>query len=599
MNAGKVRAPAAGESRQPASMPASAVAAGDAEGLRLRALETARDRLLAAGLVFVVAFLICAGRLVDLGAFGGGSADGPAAAAVTGTVGRGDIVDRNGVLLATSLPTASLFADPKEVLDPRAASAALAQVFPSLDRNWLLSMLTHDSRFVWLRRNLNPAEQNAVNRLGIPGLGFRTEYRRVYPQGRSSAHVLGRADIDEFGVAGIERSFDAVLANGETVRLSLDMRIQQTVRDELLAVVREHRAVGGAGVVLDVATGELLAMVSLPDFDPNAPVNPEDQARFNRVSQGVYEMGSVFKLLTLAMALDSGVTTLESGYDASRPLRIGHHTISDYHAKNRWLSVPEILIHSSNIGAALMAIDIGSTRQRQYLQHFGMLSSSSIDLPVQEVGKPLVPNPWRDVNTMTVGFGHGIAVTPLQMVAATASVVNGGIYRPASLLCADDSVLAPGVRVVSPRTSKQMRAMLRLVVRFGTGMKADVPGYNVGGKTGTAEKLIKGQYRRDQRVASFIGAFPMEAPRYVVFAMVDEPKGTRKTFNYATGGWVSAPLVGRIIARIAPVLGIAPAEEIREAKTSPARNAPSHKEQMMQAIREAIASSKGRQLAAN
>lgn len=599
MNGGKVKAPAAGESRQPASVPASAVAAGDAEGLRLRALETARDRLLAAGLVFVVAFLICAGRLVDLGAFGGGSTDGPVAAAVTGTVGRGDIVDRNGVLLATSLPTASLFADPKEVLDPRAASAALAQVFPSLDRNWLQSMLTHDSRFVWLRRNLSPSEQNAVNRLGIPGLGFRTEYRRVYPQGRSSAHVLGRADIDEFGVAGIERSFDAVLANGETVRLSLDMRIQQTVRDELMAVVREHRAIGGAGVVLDVATGELLAMVSLPDFDPNAPVNPEDLARFNRVSQGVYEMGSVFKLLTLAMALDSGVTTLESGYDASRPLRIGRHTISDYHAKNRWLSVPEILIHSSNIGAALMAIDIGSARQRQYLQHFGMLNTSSIDLPVQEVGKPLVPNPWRDVNTMTVGFGHGIAVTPLQMVAATASVVNGGVYRPASLLCADDSVLAPGVRVVSPRTSKQMRAMLRLVVRFGTGMKADVPGYNVGGKTGTAEKLIKGQYRRDQRVASFIGAFPMEAPRYVVFAMVDEPKGTRKTFNYATGGWVSAPLVGRIIARIAPVLGIAPAEEIREAKTSPAKTAPSHKEQMMQAIREAIASSKGRQLAAN
>jgi cell division protein FtsI (penicillin-binding protein 3) len=595
MSGGTVRARAAGETRQRVSDAGTS----PVEPLRLRALETARDRLLAAGLVFVVAFLICAGRLVDLGAFGGGSADGPAVAAATGTVGRGDIVDRNGVLLATSLPTASLFADPKEVLDPRAASAALAQVFPSLDRTWLQSMLTLDGRFVWIRRNLSPSEQNAVNRLGIPGLGFQTEYRRVYPQGRSAAHLLGRANIDEFGVAGIERSFDALLANGETVRLSLDMRIQQIVREELLTKVHEHRAIGGAGLVMDASSGEILAMVSLPDYDPNAPAVPDDQARFNRVSQGVYEMGSVFKLLTLAMALDSNATTLEGGYDASRSLRVGRHTISDYHAKNRWLSVPEVLIHSSNIGAALMAIDVGSARQRQYLQHFGMLSKAAVDLPVQEIGKPLLPQPWREVNTMTVGFGHGIAVTPLQMAAATAAVVNGGVYRPASLLCIDGSTLAPGVRAVSARTSKQMRAMLRLVVRFGTGMKADVPGYNVGGKTGTAEKLVEGRYRRDQRVASFIGAFPMEAPRYVVFAMVDEPKGTRKTFNYATGGWVSAPLVGRIIARIAPVLGIAPADEIREVKKSPTKGAPTHKEQMMQAIREAIASSKGRQLAAN
>ena len=595
MSAGTVRAHGDGECQRPASD----VRTGDAEALRLRALEMARDRLLATGLVFVVAFLICAGRLVDLGAFGGGTAEGPAVAAVAGSVGRGDIVDRNGVLLATSLPTASLFADPKEVLDARAASAALAQVFPSLDRAWLQSKLTLDGRFVWLRRNLSPAEQNAVNRLGIPGLGFRTEYRRVYPQGRSAAHVLGRANIDEFGMAGIERSFDALLANGETVRLSLDMRIQQIVREELLTKVSEHRAIGGAGLVMDVSTGEILAMASLPDYDPNAPAVPDDQARFNRVSQGVYEMGSVFKLLTLAMALDSNATTLEGGYDASRPLRVGRHTISDYHAKNRWLSVPEILIHSSNIGAALMAVDVGSARQRQYLQHFGLLSVPAVDLPVPEIGEPLVPNPWREVNTMTVGFGHGIAVTPLQMAAATAAVVNGGVYRPASLLSHEGSTLEPGVRAVSARTSKQMRAMLRLVVRFGTGMKADVSGYDVGGKTGTAEKLVKGRYRRDQRVASFIGAFPMEAPRYVVFAMIDEPKGTAKTFNYATGGWVAAPLVGRVIARSAPVLGIAPIEEVKEVKKSPTKNATTHKEQMMQAIREAIASSKGRQLAAN
>ena len=309
-------------------------------------------------------------------------------------------------------------------------------------------------------------------------------------------------------------------------------------------------------MVLDVATGEVVAMVSLPDFDPNEPVlDPDDDARFNRVTKGVYEMGSTMKLFTVAMALDTGTTTLTGGYDASRPLRISRFTISDYHAKNRWLSTPEILVYSSNIGAALMAVDVGTTLQRQYLQRLGLLQKSTIELP--EVGAPLVPNPWREINTMTVAFGHGLAITPLNLVNGVAALVNGGSLRPATLLYDPDGAVE-GKPVLSSKTSKQMRDLMRQVVLHGTGTKADVPGYKVGGKTGTAEKLVSGHYLQNARISSFVGAFPIDAPRYVVLAMLDEPKGNRSTANYATGGWVAAPVVARLVRRMAPLLGIPP-----------------------------------------
>jgi cell division protein FtsI (penicillin-binding protein 3) len=561
------------------------------DGSRLRALETARNRLLATGLIFVVAFLVVACRLIDLAAFGGG-VDKRVVADAGQSVGRGNIVDRNGIVLATSLPTQSLYADPREILEPKAVVAALASVFPDIDRQWLLARLSGTGRFVWLRRNLTPDEQYAVNRLGIPGLAFQTEYRRIYPHGRSAAHVLGLTDVDELGIAGIEKSFDPLLANGENVRLSLDVRYQHLLREELARAVVDFRAIGAAGLVLDIATGEVLAMVSLPDFDPNALGEADEDARFNRVTKGAYEMGSVFKLFTAAMALDAGVTSLEGGYDASRPLRVARHTISDYHAKNRWLSVPEIIVHSSNIGAALMAHAVGTTRQQQYLESFRLLTPAALDLP--EVGEPLLPKPWREINTLTVGFGHGIAVTPLQMAAGVAALVNGGVYRPATLLRQEGGAAGPGRRVISARTSKQMRALMRLVVRFGTGTRADVPGYEVGGKTGTAEKLVNGRYQQDRRVSSFIGAFPMDKPRYVVFAMVDEPKGNRQTYNYATGGWVAAPLVGRVVERIAPIRGIMPNPQTVAQGSAPA----SRRELLADAIRQVIANDKGRQLAA-
>lgn len=565
------------------------------EGAHARLLETARNRLLVTGTVFALAFLVVAGRLIDLTVFDQTNNASLAGGAAPDTTGRGAIVDRNGVILATSLPTASLYGDSQEIMDPRAAADRLMSVLPDFDREKLVTKLS-EGRFVWIRRNLSPNEQYAVNRLGIPGLHFEIEERRVYPHDRAAAHVLGLTDVDGRGIAGVEKTFDSELAAGKTLRLSLDVRVQDMLRQEMVAAVREFRAIGAAATVLDVHSGEVLGMVSLPDFDPNAPGEDDDDARFNRAAKGVYEMGSTFKLFTVAMALDSGTTTLRGGYDASKPLRVARYTIRDFHAENRWLSVPEILVHSSNIGAAQMALDVGGPTQRRYLGRLGLLTTAAVELP--ESGKPLTPKPWRDINTMTVGFGHGIAVSPLQLATAVAAVVNGGLWRPPTVLLRGGESPPAGERVFSARTSAQLRGLMRLVVRYGTGRKADVPGYQVGGKTGTAEKLIAGRYRRDVRISSFVGAFPIDAPRYVVLAMIDEPKGNKSTLNYATGGWVAAPVVGRLITRLASLYGIAPrVDEELEVKWRPP--APTIKKPLFVAVKEAIADARGRQIAAN
>jgi cell division protein FtsI (penicillin-binding protein 3) len=565
------------------------------EGAHVRVLETARNRLLVTGTVFALAFLIVAGRLIDLTVFDQTGDARLAEGAVPDTTGRGAIVDRNGVILATSLPTASLYADSHEIMDPRAAADSLMTVLPDFDRERLVERLS-EGRFVWIRRNLSPNEQYAVNRLGIPGLHFEIEERRVYPHDRAAAHVLGLTDVDGRGIAGVEKTFDRDLSAGKTLQLSMDIRVQDMLRQEMIAAVREYRAIGAAGVVLDVHTGEVLAMVSLPDFDPNTPGEDSVDVRFNRAAKGVYEMGSTFKLFTVAMALDSGTTTLRGGYDASKPLRVARYTIRDFHAENRWLSVPEILVHSSNIGAAQMALDVGGPAQRRYLGRLGLLTRANVELP--ESGKPLTPHPWRDINTMTVGFGHGIAVSPLQLATAVAAVVNGGLWRPATVLARDGSATPAGERVFSAKTSAQLRGLMRLVVRYGTGKKADVPGYLVGGKTGTAEKLVAGRYSRDARIASFVGAFPIDAPRYVVLAMLDEPKGNESTLNYATGGWIAAPVVGRLVSRMAPLLGIAPKmDEELEVKWKPP--APAIRKPLLIAVKEAIADARGRRIAAN
>ncbi len=323
--------------------------------------------------------------------------------------------------------------------------------------------------------------------------------------------------------------------------------------------MQTFKSVGAAGVIMDVRTGELIAMVSLPDFDPNEPGAAPDDARFNRVTLGVYEMGSTFKIFNTAMALEAGSTSLAGGYDASHPIQIARFTITDYHAQKRWLSVPEIFMYSSNIGSVRMALDAGTPAQRSFLDRLGMLKPVKLELP--EVGRPHIPMPWRPINTMTISFGHGISVSPLHLVAGTAAVVNGGIYVPPTVLKREPGEVPPGERVLSLKTSESMRKLFRLVVEQGTGREAAVPGYMVGGKTGTAEKAGRGGYREKALISSFVAAFPINDPEYVVLVMLDEPQGTKATHGFATAGWTAAPTTGRIIGRVGPLLGMMPVDE--------------------------------------
>ena len=511
------------------------------------------------GVVFAFAFSIIAARLIDLAVFTGSGEPAPAklARAAEAPRIRADITDRNGILLATSLPVASLYANPRYVPDAAEAAAKLARVLPGLDQAWLRARLESARRFVWLRRNLTPKQQFAVNSLGIPGLDFKTTARRIYPQGNLGSHVLGFTDVDGNGLSGVEAYFDGRLkTGGAALRLSIDVRLQAILHQELARAMETYSAVGAASVILDAETGEVLALASLPDFDPNRPSNIPPERAFNRVTMGVYEMGSTFKLFTLAMALDSGRVGLGDRYDARQPIKIARFRISDYHGKNRWLSVPEILVYSSNIGAAKMALDVGTEIQQQYLKKLGLLQPARIELP--EVGLPLKPRRWREINTMTISYGHGIAVSPMQMAAGVAALVNGGILRPPTLIRQADQQSVQGERVLTAATSAKMRRLMRLVVRDGTGGKADVEGYRVGGKTGTADKLGKRGYRDAGLISSFIGVFPARRPKYVILVLLDEPKGTVASQGFATGGWVAAPAVGAVVRRMAPLLGVDP-----------------------------------------
>ena len=523
------------------------------------ALDTGRARLMMTGAILTLAFAVVGMRLVDVALLQAAVEPRAAYAPKPATLqfARADIVDRNGVLLATSLPTASLYANPRQVQDAEFTAGQLVSVLPGLNRAQLTKRLASKRGFVWIKRDLTPRQQWDVIGLGLPGVDFRREETRVYPQGRLVSHVLGFVDVDEKGIAGVERQFETNLRDrAEPLALSIDMRMQHALCGELAAAQGEFSAKGAAGLVLDVRTSEVMAMCSLPDFDPNGSKAGQDPSRFNRVSQGVYELGSAFKIFTTAMALEAGVARLDDRYDATKPLKISRFTIRDYHAKSRWLSVSEIFMYSSNIGSARLAMEVGGKAQRDFLDRIGLLSPSKVELP--EVGSPLVPDVWRQVSTMTIGFGHGIAVSPLQMAAGVAAMVNGGEFRQPSLIKRASGRVPEGVRVVSERTSKKILKLMRLVVEEGTGGRADAPGYLVGGKTGTAEKSGAGGYRRRALLSSFIGAFPTDEPRYVVFALLDEPKGTKKTHGYATGGWVAAPVVGRVVQKIGPIAGIRP-----------------------------------------
>ena len=524
-----------------------------------RPLELARTRLIVAGTIFALCFVVLGSRLVQLSVFGDEThvTQNAHEERALLTLKRADITDRNGILLATNLPSQSLYVDPSRVLDAGEAARKIAAVLPETNHDEIFRKSRAKGNFHWIQRHLTPKQIYAVNRLGLPGFDFRREEQRVYPHGGMFVHTLGFAGVDNNGLAGLEAARNDQLKtlaknhDGPLVT-SLDSRVQHIVKAELTAAMEEFDAKGAAGIVIDVHTGEVLALSSLPDFNPHEFKSSNSGARFNRATLGVYELGSTFKAFTTAMALEYGVVDLRDRYDATKPLKVARFTIRDIHPQNRWLDIPEIFVHSSNIGAAQMARDVGAERQRDFLERLGLLAPLTFEL--SENGRPLAPRQWREINTMTIGFGHGIAVTPLHLITGFATMVNGGIHRPPTLLKRIGEV--PGTRVMAEETSHAMRALMRMVVRDGTGKKAEVEGYLVGGKTGTAEKAIAGGYKKNALLTTFVGAFPMDSPRYAVLAMLDEPRGTKATHGHAGAGWNATPVVGRIISKIAPTLGV-------------------------------------------
>ena len=526
------------------------------EGTGQTAVETGRNRLSITVLVFAFVFAVLCGRLIELGVLRTSPAHANVASAAHKSINRANITDRRGNVMATDLTTQSLFADARKVINVKYTVRQLTALFPELDPDDLTERLTSGKADIWLRRHLTPTQQYAINELGIPGLGFKRESRRVYPQGRTAPHIVGLVDLDNNGTAGIEKQFDDRLTGkgNRDLILSIDLRVQHVLEQELFDAMTTFKAIGATGVVLDANTGEVIAMSSLPDYDPNAPLAHGMERWFNRATLGLYEMGSTFKIFNTAIALDTGTVTLRSGYDARKPIKIGRFTIRDFHGKRRWLSVPEIFQYSSNIGSAKMALEFGAKTQKAYLKALGLIDPLNVELP--EVGKPKFPARWGNVHTMTISYGHGIAVSPLQLTAAVASVVNGGFKIEPTLI--RQATPPARVRVLSETTSAQMRALMRLVVEKGTGRKADVAAYPVIGKTGTADKPGRGGYSERRLISSFVGAFPAKQPKYVVLVMLDEPKGNKQTYGYATGGWVAAPTLSRIVERIGPLLGLMP-----------------------------------------
>jgi len=481
---------------------------------------------------------------------------------------RPDILDRNGEVLATDIRTVSLFAEPNKVVDADEAVEKLSTVLPDLDMKGTYKKLANrTSHFAWLRRQLTPKQQSQILALGIPGIGFRPEKRRFYPGGPTAAHILGYVNIDNRGVAGMEKYIDdqglADLASVgmtsdqplEPVRLSIDVRVQNIVRDVVVNAVKNYEAKGAGAVILDIHTGEVLGMASAPDFDPNNPLEGAKEGWLNRMSNGTFEMGSTFKTFSLAMALDTGKVSLNDSFDATQPIRIGGFTIHDFHGQRRWLTLPEVFQYSSNVGTARIIDIVGMDAQKDYLTKLGLLTKMKTELP--EVKMPSQPKVWKKINSITISFGHGVSTTPLQTAVAGAALVNGGkLIEPTFLPRNREQADEVAEAVVKKSTSDDVRYLFKLNGIKGSGRNADVPGFNVGGKTGTADKVVNGRYATNLNFNAFLAAFPIDDPKYVVLTFCDEPHNGEKGQNIAA--YTAAPMVKNIIARAAPILGVEP-----------------------------------------
>ncbi len=515
--------------------------------------------------VFLGIYGVISGRLIYLG-FQDPQESAPPQA--RGLAARPDIVDRNGEVLATDIKTASLYAEPKNIIDPDETLELLSSVLPDLEPEQTYNRLKSGAGFVWLKRQLSPKQQADIMALGLPGIGFRTETKRFYPGGPTASHILGLVNVDNQGIAGLEKYIDsqgladlralglATEGNLKPFRTSLDIRVQHIVRDELVAAVQRYHAIAAGAVVLDVKTGEIVAMASVPDFDPNNPVDALEKDRFNRMTAGTFEMGSTIKSFTTAMALDSGKVTLNSRFDATRPITIGRQTIRDFHGKGRVLSVPEVFIYSSNIGSAREADVVGIEGHREFLHRIGLLDRVKLEIP--EIATPSEPKVWKKVHSITISFGHGMTTTPLQTAVGAAALMNGGkLLTPTLLPRSSEDAMASARQVVREKPSEEMRYLYRLNAEKGSGKRAEVPGYRVGGKTGTAEKVVNGRYSSDKRFNAFLASFPMDDPKYIVLSIIDEPKPEKPGMG-ATAGSNAAPIVANIIRRSASLLGVKP-----------------------------------------
>jgi cell division protein FtsI (penicillin-binding protein 3) len=536
----------------------------------------AKARLGLAMLVFVGIFSVIAVRLVMFATVGEGHGGRRSVAQDAVATARPDILDRNGEILATDVKTPSLFAEPRKIIDVDEAVELLTAVLPDLDASEVRERLSSKRGFVWLKREITASQQQEIHRLGIPGVGFLTENKRVYPNGPVVSHEIGHVNIDNQGIAGIEKWLDgqglaalhmAGLATDQLqrpVKLAVDLRVQFALRDELIAAREKYKAKASAGVIADVNTGEIVAMVSEPDFDPNNPREANDPNRLNRLTTGVYEMGSTFKALTLAMALDSGHVSLSSSFDARLPLRYGKFEINDYHAQKRVLTVPEIFTYSSNIGTARMALSLGVDYHKAFLKKLGQLDRLRTELP--ESADPLVPKHWGELNTVTIAFGHGLSVAPLQAVMGISALVNGGKMIPPTFLKREQTEADKlTTRVIKPETADKMRYLMRLNVEKGTATRANVPGYYVGGKTGTSDKVVGGRYSKIKVLTSFTAILPADKPRYLLLIMLDEPQGLPETHGFTTSGWNAVPVGAQVIERVAPLLSISPRFDLPKA----------------------------------
>jgi cell division protein FtsI (penicillin-binding protein 3) len=528
----------------------------------------ARARVGLAILAFVAIYAVIGGRLVMI-ATGDNHAARRTASQDRIATARPDIVDRNGVILATDVKSPSLFGEPRRIIDQDEAIELLTATLPDLDTAEVRQRLASKKGFVWLKREITPKQQQAIHRLGIPGIGFLRENKRVYPTGAEVAHLIGLVNIDNQGIAGMERWLDnngladlhrAGFATDRLQRpvdLSIDLRVQHALRDELLKAKAKYKTKAASGLVSNVKTGEIVAMVSVPDFDPNNPKEAHDPDRINRLTTGVYEMGSTFKALTLAMALDSGKANLNTLYDARGALRYGKFAIHDTHPMGRSITLSEVFTFSSNVGAARVALSQGVEAHKAFLRKMGQLDRLRTELP--ESTSPIVPRRWGELNTITIAFGHGLSVAPLQAVMGINAVINGGYLIPPTFLKrTEEEAKAMAKKVVRTETSDKMRYLMRLNAEIGTAKKADVKGYYVGGKTGTSEKVVGGRYSKKQVLNSFTAIMPADDPQYQILIMLDEPKPLPETHGFITSGWNAVPTGGKVIARIGPLLGVQP-----------------------------------------